>query len=85
MKTNIIVFGSLIALAALAFFSMQNANAVAEAKKAEAEAAAQAIAGAQPKPAGRVTAGELSDAVRRNMQDASLSEIAVKFYDQNNK
>lgn len=84
MNTNIVVFGTLGALAVLAFLSMQNANAVAK-KKAEAAEAAQAAANAQPKPARTVTAGELSEAVRKNMQDASLSEIAVKFYDPNNK
>lgn len=81
MKDNIIVFSVLAVLVIAAVLSWRNTTAIEEAKAA----AQTAIADAQPKPAGRVTAGELSDVVRRNMQDASLSEIAVKFYDQNNK
>lgn len=85
MKTNIIVFGVLGILAVLSVIAFQNAGAIAEAKKAEAAAQAQAAIDAEPKKGQTVTAGELSDAVRKNMQDASLSEIAVKFYGPNNQ
>lgn len=79
MKTNIIVFGVLGILAVALFMAFQNASAIAEAKAIKVQEALDA----QVKPARTVTAGELSEAVRRNMQDASLSEIAVKFYDSN--
>lgn len=79
MKTNIIVFGVLGILAVGLVLAVQNANAIAEAKAVKDQEALDA----QVNPARTVTAGELSEAVRRNMQDASLSEIAVKFYDSN--